>query len=310
MINRSYAERFVSNVYTMFICTLWNISIILQIRFEYLFNEEWIKARIMCGQSARIVRGQVFPIECTCSFCYSRRWLKKEELSKTRDNYLSEPWLLTLPGSRGGPGPRCARAWGPQGAASFPAAGGSWLPLPPARGPSRSSPGVPGCPWSPLTWSCPLVGLRSLRSIRASVALKSRKTHQSRHSTCISSVFASKSNDSFIDMYFPFSNKLTILTVKINSLRQASYRSLLFVTFPLWYETESRFENSQRFFTIKIIPLPALFPTILIIYSSLWLLIIYLLFTYYFSLFSVFFHTYERVDEVFTVSYVWNKFKY
>lgn len=107
-------------------------------------------------------------------------------------SYLSEPWLLTLPGSRGGPGPRCARAWGPQGAASFPAAAGSWHPLPPIRGPSRRSPALPACPWCPSTWSCPPVGLRSLRSIRTSVALEFRKTHQSRHSTCISSDFGSK----------------------------------------------------------------------------------------------------------------------
>lgn len=34
--------------------------------------------------------------------------------------HLSEPELLTLPGSRGGPGPRCTRDEGPQGEASFP----------------------------------------------------------------------------------------------------------------------------------------------------------------------------------------------
>lgn len=36
--------------------------------------------------------------------------------------HLSDPELLTLPGSRGGPGPRCTRALGPQGDASFPGA--------------------------------------------------------------------------------------------------------------------------------------------------------------------------------------------
>ena len=34
--------------------------------------------------------------------------------------HLSEPEPLTLPGSRGGPGPRCTRDEGPQGEASFP----------------------------------------------------------------------------------------------------------------------------------------------------------------------------------------------
>lgn len=107
-----------------------------------------------------------------------------------RDNidggiYLSEPWLLTLPGSRGGPGPRCARAWGPQGAASFPAAAGSWHRLPPIRGPSRRSPVIPARPPT-STWSCPSAALRLPRSIRTSVALQFRKTHQSRHSTRIS----------------------------------------------------------------------------------------------------------------------------
>lgn len=99
-------------------------------------------------------------------------------------SHLSEPWLLTLPGSRGGPGPRCARAWGPQGAASFPAVAGSWPPLPPS--PSRNSPGTPEYRLCPSAWSCPLVDRRLLRSIRTSVALKCRKTHQSSHITCIS----------------------------------------------------------------------------------------------------------------------------
>lgn len=104
-------------------------------------------------------------------------------LKKWKMSHLSEPWLLTLPGSRGGPGPRCARAWGPQGAASFPAVAGSWPPLSPS--PSRSSPGAPEYRLCPSAWSCPLVDRRLLRSIRTSVALKCRKTHQSRHTTCI-----------------------------------------------------------------------------------------------------------------------------
>ena len=109
---------------------------------------------------------------------YMEIW--KGWIDKADRYYLSEPWLLTLPGSRGGPGPRCARAWGPQGAASFPAAAGSWHPLPPIRGPSRRSPVIPArLPTS--TWSCPSAVLRLPRSIRTSVALQFRKTHQSRH---------------------------------------------------------------------------------------------------------------------------------
>lgn len=43
-------------------------------------------------------------------------------LSAVLPTHLSEPEVLTLPGSRGGPGPRCTRAAGPQGDASFPVA--------------------------------------------------------------------------------------------------------------------------------------------------------------------------------------------
>lgn len=111
---------------------------------------------------------------------------KKEKNIKIRIkiSHLSEPWLLTLPGSRGGPWPRCARAWGPQGAASFPAVAGSWPPLSRVQSPSRNSPGVPEYRCSSAS-SCPLVDRCLLRSIRTSVALKYRKTHQSRHTTFI-----------------------------------------------------------------------------------------------------------------------------